>query len=57
MTSGPELLEQRAALFDTEQRMVFGATTCRENAEIMRSGLDPNSLGGWNVRTMQMPQR
>ena len=32
---GPELLEHRAALFDTGQRMVFGATTFRENAEIM----------------------
>ena len=52
---GPELLEQRAALFDTEQRMVFGATTFRENAEIMKSGLDPNSLDEWNIRTMQMP--
>jgi dihydrofolate reductase len=52
---GPELLEQRAALFETEQRMVFGATTFRENAEIMTSGLDPNSLDEWNVRTMQMP--
>ena len=29
---GPELLEHRAALFDTEQRMVFGATTFREIA-------------------------
>ena len=29
---GPELLEHRAALFDTEQRMVFGATTFRETA-------------------------
>ena len=52
---GPELLEQRAALFDTEQRMVFGATTFRENAEIMTSGLDPNTLDEWNVRTMRMP--
>ena len=52
---GPELLEHRAALFDTEQRMVFGATTFRENAQIMSSGLDPNSLDEWNVRTMQMP--
>jgi hypothetical protein len=32
---GPELLEHRAAVFDTEQRMVFGATTFRENAQIM----------------------
>ena len=52
---GPELLEHRAALFDTEQRMVFGATTFRENAQIMSSGLDPNSLDEWNVQMMQMP--
>ena len=52
---GPELLEHRAALFDTEQRMVFGATTFRENAEIMTSGIDPHTLHEWNVRTMRMP--
>ena len=52
---GPELLDHRAALFDTEQRMVFGATTFRENGEIMTSGIDPNSLDEWNVRTMRMP--
>jgi dihydrofolate reductase len=52
---GPELLEHRAALFDTEQRMVFGATTFREMAEIMSSGIDPNALDEWNVRTMRTP--
>jgi dihydrofolate reductase len=52
---GPELLEHRASLFDTEQRMVFGATTFRETAQIMTSGIDPNSLDEWNVRTMRMP--
>jgi dihydrofolate reductase len=52
---GPELLAQRAALFDTEQRMVFGATTFREMAEIMTSGIDPNALDEWNVRTMRTP--
>ena len=52
---GPELLEHRAALFDTEQRMVFGATTFRETAEILSSGIDPNALDEWNVRTMRMP--
>lgn len=52
---GPELLERRAALFDTEQRMVFGATTFRETAEIMSSGIDPNALDEWNVKTMRMP--
>lgn len=52
---GPELLEHRAALFDTDRRMVFGATTFRENAQILTSGTDPNALDEWNVRTMTMP--
>ena len=52
---GPELLEHRAAQFETEQRMVFGATTFRGTARIMSSGLDPNALDEWNVRTMRMP--
>ena len=52
---GPELLVHRAALFENDQRMVFGATTFRENAEILTSGVDPNALDEWNVRTMRMP--
>jgi dihydrofolate reductase len=52
---GPELLDHRASLFDSEQRMVFGATTFRENAEILLSGDDPHSLDEWNVRTLRMP--
>jgi dihydrofolate reductase len=52
---GPELLAQRAAIFDTEQRMVYGATTFREMAEIMTSGLDPHALDEWNRRTMRTP--
>src|ERR1051326_2594565 len=52
---GPELLEHRAALFDNPQRMVFGATTFREMAEIMSSGIDPNALDEWNLRTMRQP--
>lgn len=52
---GPELLEHRAAMFTTEQRMVFGATTFRENAQMMTSGTDPNVLDEWVVRTMRMP--
>ncbi len=35
--------------------MVFGATTFRENAEILLSGDDPHSLDEWNVRTLRMP--
>ena len=52
---GPELLEHRAALFAPEHRMVYGATTFREVAGIMTSGLDPNTLDEWNVRVMRMP--
>ena len=52
---GPELLAHRAALFARKQRMIYGATTFREVAEIMRSGPDPNSLDEWNVRLMRMP--
>ena len=52
---GPELLEHRAALFDTEQRIIFGATTFRENAQIVSSGIDSNALDEWYVRLMRMP--
>jgi riboflavin biosynthesis pyrimidine reductase len=52
---GPELLAYRAALFDTEQRMVFGATTFRENAENLLRTDDPNSEDEWNRRTLRMP--
>jgi dihydrofolate reductase len=52
---GPELLAHRASLFDTPQRMVFGATTFRENAEILLSGDDPHSHDEWNVRTLRTP--
>lgn len=52
---GPELLDHRASLFATPQRMVFGATTFRENAEILTSGIDPLALDEWNQRTLRSP--
>ncbi len=52
---GPELLEHRAALFDTEQRMIFGATTFREMAQIWSSNIDLNLLDEWNGRMVRMP--
>ena len=52
---GPELLAYRASLFDTSQRMVFGATTFRENAEILLRSEDPNNQDEWNRRTLSMP--
>ncbi len=51
---GPELLAHRASLFDAPQRMVYGATTFREMAEIF-SGTDPHTLDEWNVRTHESP--
>ncbi len=52
---GPELLEHRARLLEPEPRMVFGATTFRENAEIMVSGEDPLTRDEWNQRTLRAP--
>jgi dihydrofolate reductase len=52
---GPELLEHRATLFGTEQRMVYGATTFREVASIMTASDDPDTFDEWNVRLMRMP--
>lgn len=52
---GPELLAYRAWLFDTPQRMVFGATTFRENAEILLRSSDPHNQDEWNRRTLSMP--
>ncbi|MFE6507462.1 dihydrofolate reductase family protein [Nocardioides sp. NPDC057764] len=52
---GPALLEHRAALVDPKHRMVFGATTFREMAQIMGSDTDPNTLDDWNIRTMRTP--
>jgi len=52
---GPELLAHRASLFDTPQRMVFGATTFRENAEILLRSADPDNQDEWNRRTLRMP--
>lgn len=52
---GPELLVHRAALFAPRQRMVYGATTFREVADIMGAGADPNALDEWNQRLWRMP--
>jgi dihydrofolate reductase len=52
---GPELLAHRASLFDTPQRMVVGATTFRENAEILLRSADPHNQDEWNRRTLRMP--
>ena len=52
---GPELLEWRADLFSTPQRMVYGSTTFREVAGIFAEGVDPNALDDWNAKLLRMP--
>lgn len=52
---GPELLDWRARLFSTPQRIVFGATTFRENTHFFPAGVDLNTLDEWNVRLLRMP--
>jgi dihydrofolate reductase len=53
---GPELLDHRLALFDTEQRMVFGANTYREFVEMLGSSPEaPEGVDPWGARMMNMP--
>ena len=41
---GPELLDHRLASFDTEQRMVFGATTFRLMAQMLAASTDGDDV-------------
>jgi dihydrofolate reductase len=53
---GPELLAHRLASYDTEQRMVFGAATFRDFAEMLAaSSEEPEVLDPWVTRMRSMP--
>jgi len=53
---GPELLDRRLAVYDEEQRMVFGATTYREHAQILASILPGSeALDPWVARMRDLP--
>ena len=52
---GPELLEHRLAHYTPKQRMVFGAKTFRDNAEMLGSGIDLSLVDRWVVQMMNMP--
>ena len=41
---GPELLDHRLALYDAEQRMVFGANTYRAFAEMLASSTEESEV-------------
>jgi dihydrofolate reductase len=52
---GPELLDRRLSLYDHEQRMVFGATTFRQFAEMLGSSTEASGLDDWAARMREMP--
>jgi dihydrofolate reductase len=53
---GPELLEHRLAVYDAEQRMVFGATTYRDFVQMLAAtDEDPEVLDPWVTRMRHLP--
>jgi dihydrofolate reductase len=53
---GPEFLDHRLALYDAEQRMVFGANTYRDFAEMLGSITEEPEVGDpWVTRMLSMP--
>src|ERR687894_1899257 len=53
---GPELLDHRLALYGTEQRMVFGATTFRAFVGMLASSTEESEVRDpWVTRMWRMP--
>jgi dihydrofolate reductase len=53
---GPELLERRLALYDDEQRMVFGANTYRAFAQMLASSTEESDVRDpWVTRMRNLP--
>jgi dihydrofolate reductase len=53
---GPELLDHRLALYDQEQRMVFGANTYRSFARMLASSTEQSEVRDpWVIRMMSIP--
>ncbi len=53
---GPELLAHRLALYDAEQRMVFGANTYRQFVRMLASSTEESDVGDrWVARMRSMP--
>ena len=53
---GPELLDHRLALYDQEQRMVFGANTYREFARMLASSTEESEVHDpWVTRMRNLP--
>ena len=53
---GPELLDRRLALYDVEQRMIFGANTYRAHAQMLAAGIEESELSDpWVTRMTNLP--
>jgi dihydrofolate reductase len=53
---GPELLDHRLALYDEEQRMVFGANTYRLFAQMLASSTEESEVRDpWVTRMVNLP--
>ena len=53
---GPELLDHRLALYDEEQRMVFGANTYRAFAQMLASSTEESEVRDpWVTRMRNLP--
>lgn len=52
---GPEFLDHRLSSYDREQRMVFGANTFRQFAEMLGSSTETSGVDAWGVRMREMP--
>jgi hypothetical protein len=52
---GPELLDRRLSLYEREQRIVFGANTFREFAEMLGSSADTSGVDAWGLRMRDLP--
>ncbi len=52
---GPELLDRRLALYEAEQRMIFGANTYRTFTQILASGTEETVHDPWVTRMRSLP--
>ena len=53
---GPEFLDRRLALYDQEQRMVFGANTFRQLVRLLGSSTEESEVGDpVNTRMRSLP--
>jgi dihydrofolate reductase len=52
---GPELLDRRLALYEVEQRMIFGANTYRAFTQILASGTEETVHDAWVTQMRSLP--